>query len=177
MRRATATRSTLHWAPKVLHARCCRQIVSPQGWNDVAGLDYAKPAVRGHMVETLVYWMKTFHLDGFPLRRRHLHLNCLWEQLRPRPVWLTVQTITAQASLPLDHLANGFRAHLADETIEVTALRPDVVRVRSWQWATAPENASWAVLPKASTAPRWPPPKQTASERAPSISPPANVSR
>ncbi len=32
-------------------------------------------------------------------------------------------------------------------TLEVTALRDDVLRVRMWKGAAAPEDASWAVLP------------------------------
>ena len=34
-------------------------------------------------------------------------------------------------------------------TLEVTALRDDVLRVRMWKGADAPEDASWAVLPAA----------------------------
>ena len=34
-------------------------------------------------------------------------------------------------------------------TLEVTALRDDVVRVRMWKGDAAPEDASWAVLPPA----------------------------
>jgi alpha-glucosidase len=36
-------------------------------------------------------------------------------------------------------------------TLEVTALRDDVLRVRIWKGTAAPEDASWAVLPSART--------------------------
>jgi alpha-glucosidase len=34
-------------------------------------------------------------------------------------------------------------------TLEVTALRDDVLRVRMWKGTAEPEDASWAVLPSA----------------------------
>ncbi len=65
--------------------------------------------------------------------------------------FLFVQPVAAQSlpTLKVEHLPNGLLAHSGDEALEITALRPDVLRVRSWRGATAPENASWAVLPEA----------------------------
>lgn len=44
-------------------------------------------------------------------------------------------------------LTDGMRAHCKDESVEITALRSDVLHVRWWKGNTAPELASWAVLP------------------------------
>ena len=49
----------------------------------------------------------------------------------------------------LQHLDNGLRVHRGEETMEITTLRDDVVRVRSWRGSAAPEDTSWAVLPEA----------------------------
>ena len=66
---------------------------------------------------------------------------------------LSAATLTATAQVPatadLQRLTNGVRAHRGDQTIEITTLRDDVIRVRSWQGTAEPENASWAVLPEA----------------------------
>ena len=34
-------------------------------WEDVIGLDYSKPEVRAGMIDTMSYWLKTAHIDGF----------------------------------------------------------------------------------------------------------------
>jgi alpha-glucosidase len=46
---------------------------------------------------------------------------------------------------------SGFTATADGATLEATALRDDVVRVRMWRGDDAPEDASWAVLPQART--------------------------
>ena len=51
------------------------------------------------------------------------------------------------SSTSLDHIADGVRVHSAGETMEITSLRDNVIRVRIWQGSAEPENASWAVLP------------------------------
>jgi alpha-glucosidase len=66
---------------------------------------------------------------------------------------LSVATVAATAQIPdgaeLERLANGVRVHRGDQTMEITTLRDDVIRVRSWQGTAEPENSSWAVLPEA----------------------------
>lgn len=37
----------------------------PTDWTDVAELDYANPALRKAMIETMQYWLREFNLDGF----------------------------------------------------------------------------------------------------------------
>ncbi len=55
----------------------------------------------------------------------------------------------AQAPAAIEHLANGVRVQSGDQMLQITTLRADVIRVRVWQGATPPEDASWAVLPDA----------------------------
>ena len=49
-------------------------------------------------------------------------------------------------------LPNGVRVQFEGATMEVTALRPDVLRVRVGRDGKLPEDASWAVLPEARSA-------------------------
>ncbi len=51
-----------------------------------------------------------------------------------------------------DAVPGGERIHFAGATMELTALRPDVIRVRVWKGSEQPEDASWAVLPEARAA-------------------------
>ncbi|RRA48084.1 alpha-amylase family glycosyl hydrolase [Acidipila sp. EB88] len=60
------------------------KIISPHGWNDVAGLDYANPALRQYMNDMFVYWLQTFHLDGFRCDAASFVPTDFWEQLRPK---------------------------------------------------------------------------------------------
>jgi cyclomaltodextrinase / maltogenic alpha-amylase / neopullulanase len=59
------------------------KIVAPQGWTDVSGLDYSKPATQKYMVAMFSYWLKTFHLDGFRCDAATYVPTAFWEQLRP----------------------------------------------------------------------------------------------
>lgn len=49
----------------------------------MAGLDYNNPALRQYMVDMFVYWLKTFHLDGFRCDAAGFVPTSFWEQLRP----------------------------------------------------------------------------------------------
>ncbi|RNJ64470.1 MAG: alpha-amlyase [Porphyrobacter sp. IPPAS B-1204] len=42
-------------------------LMSPAGtdWSDVADFDYAQPALRRYMTESLVYWVREFGVDGY----------------------------------------------------------------------------------------------------------------
>ena len=46
---------------------------------------------------------------------------------------------------------NGLTATADGNTLQVLALRDEVLRVRMWQGSAVPEDASWAVLPEART--------------------------
>ncbi len=41
------------------------KVISPNGWMDVAALNYANPQLRRYMTDMLLYWIKDFNLDGF----------------------------------------------------------------------------------------------------------------
>jgi alpha-glucosidase len=60
---------------------------------------------------------------------------------------LTVNTRAQQ----LKQLPAGMTMTSGELSLQVTALRDDVLRVRMWKGADAPEDASWAVLPAART--------------------------
>ncbi|MEG9437603.1 DUF5110 domain-containing protein [Edaphobacter sp. HDX4] len=49
-------------------------------------------------------------------------------------------------------LANGVSATISGAAVEITALRPDVIRIRTGRNHMLPEDASWAVLPTARAA-------------------------
>src|SRR5271168_5181334 len=49
-------------------------------------------------------------------------------------------------------LPNGIGATVSGAAMQITALRPDVLRVRVGRNGALPEDASWAVLPAARTA-------------------------
>lgn len=77
-------------------------------------------------------------------------------------VALCASSLSAQSPVcglgPVQHvekLADGIRIRTARGVEEITALRPDVLRVRISQTSQLPEDASWAVVPEAhqSTAP------------------------
>ena len=74
---------------------------------------------------------------------RSIALAVIWFQSVASP-----SQAVAQPAL-LQPLPNGFRFANAEQVMEVTALRDDVVRVRVWSQGQEPENTSWAVLPSA----------------------------
>ena len=76
-----------------------------------------------------------------PLRRATLSLAVL--------SLATLATAQAPSASDLERLGDGVRVHRGDQTLEITTLREDVLRVRSWQGTAEPENSSWAVLPEA----------------------------
>ena len=69
------------------------------------------------------------------------------------PVILASLAATAAAQSPqFKPLTNGIEVTSANTTLQITALRDDVLRVRASHDAPLPEDASWAVLPAARTA-------------------------
>jgi alpha-glucosidase len=61
------------------------------------------------------------------------------------------QTLTLSHIEKSHPLPNGLSASISGAAIEITALRPDVLRVRIGRNNQLPEDASWAVLPAART--------------------------
>jgi alpha-glucosidase len=76
------------------------------------------------------------------MRGRTLYL-CVFAALSTLPTRAFPQQITASES--------GITATADGLTLQVTALREDILRVRMWQGNAVPEDASWAVLPEART--------------------------
>ena len=69
------------------------------------------------------------------------------------PLLLASLAATALAQGPhIEPLPNGIEITAAGTTLQITALRDDVLRVRASHDAPLPEDASWAVLPAARTA-------------------------
>lgn len=51
-------------------------------WTDVAGLNYANPELRQHMIGMLKYWITEFDVDGFRCDVAHMVPVDFWEQAR-----------------------------------------------------------------------------------------------
>lgn len=62
---------------------------------------------------------------------------------------VTEVPLQAQTAAAFEHTPNRVRVQQGGETLEVTALRDDAIRVRMWQGGAEPEDASWAILPEA----------------------------
>ena len=76
----------------------------------------------------------------------------------PKGNWTCVAWISIVCLLAVDaraqqlkQLPAGITMTSGELSLEVTALRDDVLRVRMWKGADAPEDASWAVLTAART--------------------------
>jgi glycosidase len=58
-------------------------VISPDpGWTDVAGLNYANPALRVYMITMLEYWIKECDVDGFRCDVAWGVPKDFWEQVR-----------------------------------------------------------------------------------------------
>ena len=58
------------------------RITYPHDWTDVAWLDYSNPKLRQYMLDMLIYWIKTFDLDGFRCDAAGEVPTDFWEQAR-----------------------------------------------------------------------------------------------
>ena len=72
----------------------------------------------------------------------------IWSFVGPTALLLVALSLPAQQTTPAP---NGLTATAGGATLEITALRDDVLRVRMWQGASPPEDASWAVLASSRT--------------------------
>jgi len=58
-------------------------VISPMpDWSDVAGLNYANPALRQYMITMLKYWIKECDVDGFRCDAAPMVPKDFWEQVR-----------------------------------------------------------------------------------------------
>ncbi len=67
------------------------------------------------------------------------------------PMLTAVAAMQLASAQKLKFSANGMVATSRGTTLQVVALRPDLLRVRLWRDGAVPEDASWAVLPAART--------------------------
>jgi glycosidase len=59
------------------------QVIPPvPEWTDVAGLNYASPALREYMIAMLKYWVKETDVDGFRCDVAYMVPTDFWEQVR-----------------------------------------------------------------------------------------------
>ena len=70
-------------------------------WEDVIGLDYARPEVREAMIEAMSYWVRTADIDGFRCDVAWTLPVEFWDQARARldaikPVFLLAEADTPQ---------------------------------------------------------------------------------
>ena len=61
----TSWDSTLMQHPDFYKHDAAGKIQYPYNWTDVAALDYRKPELRKYIIDMLVFWMRTYDLDGF----------------------------------------------------------------------------------------------------------------
>ena len=85
-------------------------IIPPDpAWTDVAGLNYANPAVRQYMIEMMKYWLRDFGVDGF---RCDVAPNVpldFWEATRAELEKINPQVvILADAGAKPEMLTNAF---------------------------------------------------------------------
>lgn len=67
-------------------------------------------------------------------------------------LWIVLSLLVPIAGAQrLQPTPSGVRATAGGVKLQVTALRDDVLRVRMWKGSSAPEDASWAVLPASRT--------------------------
>jgi alpha-glucosidase len=88
--------------------------------------------------------------------RMHITFRTVRRSLRfPALLLLALTALSSPNTAHAQQLtpsAHGVQAGAGGETLEVTALRDDVLRIRLWRDGHQPEDASWAVLPEARTA-------------------------
>ena len=69
-------------------------IIPPDpGWTDVAGLNYANPAVRRYMMDVMKYWLKEYGVDGFRCDVAPTVPVDFWEAARPELEQINPQVI------------------------------------------------------------------------------------
>jgi cyclomaltodextrinase / maltogenic alpha-amylase / neopullulanase len=84
-------------------------IIPPEpDWSDVAGLNYANPALRQYMISMLKYWIQTCDVDGFRCDAAAMIPTDFWEQARAELIKIKPDIMMlAEASKP-ELLTNAF---------------------------------------------------------------------
>ena len=78
----TSWDSTLMQHPDFYKRDAAGKILYPYNWTDVAALDYRNPALRRSITDMLVFWMRTYDLDGFRFDAAGEMPTDFWAQVR-----------------------------------------------------------------------------------------------
>jgi len=79
----TAWDSVMMARPDFYKQDASGKIVPPvPEWTDVAGLNYANPKLRAHMIAMLKYWVTEFGVDGFRCDVAYMVPTDFWEEAR-----------------------------------------------------------------------------------------------
>ncbi len=78
----TSWDSTLMQHPDFYKHDATGKILYPYNWTDVAALDYRNPALRRYITDMLVFWMRTYDLDGFRFDAAGEMPTDFWAQVR-----------------------------------------------------------------------------------------------
>ncbi len=104
----TAWDSVMMTHPEYYQHDAAGKIVSPHGWNDVAGLNYSDPGLRQYMTGVFTYWLKTFDIDGFRCDDAADVPTSFWDETRAALDAIRPDTLMlAEASKP-DMMVRAF---------------------------------------------------------------------
>ena len=104
----TAWDSVMMAHPEYYQHDAAGKIVSPHGWNDVAGLNYNDPGLRRYMTGVFTYWLKTFNIDGFRCDDAADVPTSFWDETRAALDAIRPDTLMlAEASKP-DLMVHAF---------------------------------------------------------------------
>ena len=78
----TSWDSTLMQHPDFYKHDASGKILYPYNWTDVAALDYRNPDLRRSITDMLVFWMRTFDIDGFRFDAAGEMPTDFWAQVR-----------------------------------------------------------------------------------------------
>lgn len=78
----TSWDSTLMQHPGFYKHDAAGKIQYPYDWTDVAALDYRNPELRRYITDMLVFWMRTYDIDGFRFDAAGEMPTDFWEQTR-----------------------------------------------------------------------------------------------
>ena len=104
----TAWDSVMMTHPEFYQHDARGNIISPHGWNDVAGLNYSNPGLRHYMTGVFTYWLKTFDVDGFRCDDAADVPTSFWDETRTALDAIRPDTLMlAEASKP-DMMVHAF---------------------------------------------------------------------
>ncbi len=78
----TSWDSTLMQHPDFYKHDAAGKILYPYNWTDVAALDYRNPQLRSYITDMLVFWMRTYGVDGFRFDAAGEMPTDFWAQVR-----------------------------------------------------------------------------------------------